>query len=278
MPASETEYDLSNDQIAAFERDGAVHLPAVLDDALVTRLGDAADSLLSEESSGNSETHYFARINLWQTYPDFREACMNPPVPSIAAKLLHTGKVNLLYDQLFVKQEGSGARTPWHNDLPYWPLTGTQILTVWLALDPITPDNGALEIIRGSHKWGRRYRPFDSDDDGQVTKLFHADGVEFDELPDFEDERPRHHIMRWDMQPGDAIVFHALSVHGATGQARPDMRRRGFAIRFTGDDVCYRTGPVWNQRLVSERLAHGAPLDSTQFPVVYRSSGYTALH
>lgn len=266
-------YPLGDDRIAAFERDGAVHLPAVLDDTLTARLRDAADGLLSEESGGKGKTSYFDRVNLWEKYPGFRDACMNSPVPRIAAELLHAGKVNLLYDQLFVMDAGSGVRTPWHNDLPYWPLTGADVLTVWLALDPIIHENGALEFIRGSHKWGHRYRPFDTDDGGHVTNSFHADGVDFDELPDFEDERDRHHIMRWDMRPGDAVVFHALTVHGAAGHFRPDMPRRGFAIRFTGDDIRYRTGPVWNQYLVSECLAHGAALDSAQFPVVYRSPG-----
>jgi ectoine hydroxylase-related dioxygenase (phytanoyl-CoA dioxygenase family) len=273
MPTTKSGYPLGDDVIAAFERDGAVHLPAVLDHTLTTRLGAAADRILSAESNRQGRDHYFKRLNLWRTHPGFRDACMNSPVPAIAAKLLGAGKVNLLYDQLFVKDEGSGVRTPWHNDLPYWPLTGTQVLTVWLALDPIVRDNGALEFIRGSHRWNRRYRPFYTDDDGHPAHSFHADGDEFDELPRFEDERDRHDIVWWDMEPGDAIAFHGLTVHGAAGHCRPGMRRRGLAIRLTGDDVRYRAGAVWNQDLVSENLAHGAPLDSPQFPLVHGTPG-----
>ena len=51
-------------------------------------------------------------------------------------------------DQVFAKAPGEGSRTGWHNDLPYWPLKGWQVLTVWVSLDPITRENGALEFIR----------------------------------------------------------------------------------------------------------------------------------
>ena len=68
-------------------------------------------------------------------------------------------KVNLFYDQLFAMRPGSDTPTPWHNDLPYWPLTGRQAMTVWLALDRIVEENGALEFIRGSHLWDLQYEP-----------------------------------------------------------------------------------------------------------------------
>src|SRR5437773_2588191 len=29
-----------------------------------------------------------------------------------------------------------------HHDMPYWPLTGWQICTIWLALDPVTKESG----------------------------------------------------------------------------------------------------------------------------------------
>jgi hypothetical protein len=47
------------------------------------------------------------------------------------------------------------------------------------------------------------------------------------------------------------------------------MPRRAYAVRFAGEQVRYRAGPVWNLDLVNEDLRDGDPLDSAQFPVVY---------
>ncbi len=263
-------YPLSDRQLAVFEENGVVRLPSVLSGDLVARASEAADRILAQEAAGPGEGDYFKRLGLWRKHEAFRAICLDSCVPEIGARLLRSGKVNLLYDQLFVKEPGSGIPTPWHNDLPYWPLTGTQVLTVWLAFDPIGPDNGGLEFFGASHKWRRRYRPFYTTDDGRVSHFFHADeNDDFDDLPDFETERRRHEILSWDMEPGDAVVFHALTVHGAPGNRRPDMPRRGYAVRLTGAEVRYREGPAWNVDLMNAALHDGDPLDSEAFPVVY---------
>ena len=73
---------------------------------------------------------------------------------------MRSATVNLLYDQLFVKEPGSSERTPWHQDLPYWPVEGDQILSIWVPFDAATPDNGVVTYVKGSHLWGQKYRPW----------------------------------------------------------------------------------------------------------------------
>jgi chlorinating enzyme len=52
----------------------------------------------------------------------------------------------------FAKPAGGGHATPWHQDGEYWPIRPLATCTVWIALDPATPENGCLEVIPGSHK------------------------------------------------------------------------------------------------------------------------------
>ena len=268
---------VSAHQRADFERDGAVHLPGVLAPGPLARLAAETDRILDEETGPPGGDDNFKRLGYWRANATFRAVLTASPVPGIAAQLLRATKLNLLYDQLFIKEAGSRTPTAWHNDLPYWPLTGTQALTVWLAFDRIVEANGALEFLRASHLWGRRYRPFYSADDGWVSHFFHADANDdFDDLPDFTATRGERDIVSWDLAPGDAIAFHALTVHGAPGNRRPDMGRRAYAVRFADEDVRYRAGPVWNLDLVNESLRDGDPLDSEQFPVVYRGAGTSA--
>lgn len=258
--------------VKRFETEGAILVKSVIPQELLARLSSAADKFLSAEKGMMGEPNYFKRLGLHARDEAFHEVCFKSAVPALAAQLLRSDRVNLLYDQLFVKEGGNPAPTPWHNDLPYWPLLGTGVLTVWVGLDRITLENGGLEFISGSHAWKQWYRPFYSDNDGRVTKHFYA-GDDTDkiyaEMPDFTREREKHKIIAFDMDPGDALVFHSLTMHGAPGNNRKDMKRRGYAIRMTGDDVRYRSGPVWNQDLVSKTLKTGERLDGPQFPVVW---------
>ena len=52
---------------------------------------------------------------------------------------------------LFCKAEKTGNETPWHQDGEYWPIKPLESLTVWLAIDEVTNENGPLQYIPGSH-------------------------------------------------------------------------------------------------------------------------------
>ncbi|XP_072520007.1 L-threonyl-[L-threonyl-carrier protein] 4-chlorinase [Salminus brasiliensis] len=42
----------------------------------------------------------------------------------------------------------------WHQDMKYWGLDGGPVVSVWLALDDSLEDNGALQVIPGTHHSG----------------------------------------------------------------------------------------------------------------------------
>ena len=53
--------------------------------------------------------------------------------------------------------------------------------------------------------------------------------------------RDKYEIISFDMNPGDILAFHALVVHGSSGNFSKDRRRRGYAVRYTGKEVFYCT-------------------------------------
>ncbi|MEM7425121.1 MAG: phytanoyl-CoA dioxygenase family protein [Pseudomonadota bacterium] len=266
-------HELKEDLVAEFEANGVVKLPSVLSGKILDDAVTAAEEMLAAEAQLVEQNQYFKRLGLWRRIPAFSTVAIENGLAGRAAALLRSEKINILYDQLFVKEPGNRAPTPWHNDLPYWPLTGAQVVTLWIAFDEIGLENGGLEFFAGSHKWQRHYRPFDTTDDGRVARLFYAGEEDtYDELLDFEAERGRHTMLSWDLKPGDAVAFHALTVHGAPGNPLLDRPRRGYAIRYAGDDIRYRQGSAWNKDLMSDELGHGDPLDSDRFPVVYSLS------
>ena len=148
---------------------------------------------------------------------------------------------------------------------PIGPSTGTRCFQFWVALDPTTAATGALEFVRGSHRWGRLYQP---EVFGRTAMDNYERNPDYEVVPDIELERPAYDIFSFDLEPGDVYAFHGLVLHGAGGNCSESVRRRGYTARYTGDDVTYSTRPGTNKGLRNSLLAEGDPLDSAQYPVV----------
>ena len=268
--ASQVPYPVKEAQIDAFERDGVILLPSLIDDEGVERAREAGERAPALETvEGLEGAEYFMRMRVWEKDDVLKHLCTASSIPAIAAQLARSDKMNLLYDQLFAIEPGSGDRTIWHHDLPWWPFRGRQFVTIWLALDRIVKENGGLEFIRGSHRWDERFQP-GSSIDGQTYEPYDS-GVDdgFVPTPDFDAERDQHEFLSFDLEPGDALAFHALTVHGSHVNSTTDMRRRAYSMRFAGSDVRYYAGPVFNVYIQNPSLKTGDVLDSEQYPVVF---------
>lgn len=258
--------------VEAYERDGVTVLRQVVTADWHARLEAAIERDMREpgpyfhgyESDGGGRFH--GNLRLWERDPVFREFCLHSLLPDVAQQCLRARKVNLLYDQLFVKEPGTSNPTRWHNDQPYWPIRGWQVLSIWVALDVTTMQSGALEFVRGSHRWNRWFQP---EAFGKTaTASEYEANPDYEPMPDIDAARDRYDIVSWDLEPGDAYVFHGLTVHGAGGNHLCDRRRRGYTIRYTGDDVVYDQRAGTNANLRNASLRDGDALDSTQYPVV----------
>ena len=259
--------------VAAYEADGAAVMRGVVDASWRDRLSAAIERDI--ECPGpffhgyvpdGGEGRFHGNVRMFETDPDFRAFCLDSHMPRLAQAFFRSERVNLLYDQLFVKEPSTANRTRWHNDQPYWPISGRQVLSFWIALDPTTVESGALEFIRGSHRWDRWFQPErfgDTKGHGEYER-----NPNYEPMPDVEGTRADYDIVTWELEPGDVYVFQGLTVHGAGGNTKEDVRRRGYAVRYTGDDVYYDTRPGPNENLKSTGHVHGARLDSPRFPLV----------
>lgn len=269
--AGQYPYSLNQTQFEAFRNDGVVHLPRVIDDEWVIRGREACKHVAAVETVADRRAdEYFMKLRVWENHEVFRHFCFDPAITGIAAQLTGSEKLNLLYDQMFNIAPGSGDRTAFHNDLPFWPIQGKQVASIWLAFDRVTRENGALEFIRGSHLWDRQYQAFtDADGEGGQRELFQATSEDGHVAPpDWDAERDKHDLLQFDLEPGDALAFQPLVVHASHPNVSADMQRRAYAMRFTGETVRYYDGPRWNVYVMNPALKSGDLLDSEQYPVV----------
>ncbi|HEX4740508.1 MAG TPA: phytanoyl-CoA dioxygenase family protein [Caulobacteraceae bacterium] len=261
---------------AALERDGAAVARGVVSPDWIELMRAAIDAEMAGASLtaaeyGREGGRFYGDFFLWRRNPSFRAFAFYSPLPELAAQMMGSRTVNLLYDQLFVKEPGSVERTPWHQDQPYWPVDGDQIVSVWVPFDPATPDNGVVTYVQGSHLWGATYRP-------QAFDTRNADAFAaspYQPMPDIEAEPSKYALLSWSLEPGDVLIHKGLTIHGAAGNRTADRRRRALAVRYTGDDARYNTRPGTFMQMASVRanvpapnLQDGAPVGGPLFPRV----------
>ena len=153
--------------------------------------------------------------------------------------------------------------TPWHHDIAYYPLNGTQIANCWTALDHI-PVETALRFVKGSSHTKQIYRATHFDPQAEYPNLIR----ERPEVPDFEALAAggECEIVSCDLEPGDTVVFNCRTLHTAPGN-HLDTRRGAFSTNWTGDDVTYsnieqETDPYHR----GENLRDGGPMECETFP------------
>ena len=61
-------------------------------------------------------------------------------------------------------------------------------------------------------------------------------------MPDIAANIDDYDVLVWDMQPGDILLHHSLTIHWAPGNLS-EGRRRGLALRYTGDNARYDARP-----------------------------------
>ncbi|MBL4665855.1 MAG: phytanoyl-CoA dioxygenase family protein [Sneathiella sp.] len=233
---------ITAEEIKSYEEDGAAVLRNVVPMAWINVMREAIERVLDNPGTASVEYtpegnkgRYLGDFFAWMRDHDFEAFVKQSPMPELAATVMKSNVVNFFYDQLLVKEPNTAEPTPWHQDLPYWPVRGNDILSIWIPFDPATVETGVVVYIKGSHKWGKMYAPATFGNNTDYADIYAEAG--FDPLPDIEAERDKHEILSWEMDPGDVIIHHPLTLHYAAGNASPTGRRRGLALRYLGDDA-----------------------------------------
>jgi ectoine hydroxylase-related dioxygenase (phytanoyl-CoA dioxygenase family) len=260
--------DVPDEVVEAFERDGCVCLRGVFSDEWLEPMRRSAEQALGAPgptakvyTASTEPGRFSSELGLWMRDDAFRRYAFESPGAEIAARVLRSRKINFFFDHLLVKEPGTYARTPWHQDQPYWNVAGWQLCSIWMPLDPVE-QHVSMELVRGSHRWGAEFQPYNFVDGQPYAGRHHTP------VPDIEAERGRYDIVSYALEPGDCIVFHARTLHAAPGNSSPE-RRRVVATRWAGDDVTYlvRQGKV-GYPLSDPGLETGDPMDCAMFPRV----------
>ena len=255
--------DLTPQQIEDFQRDGVICVRQLYSPKWVERIRDILDTIMASPSAvlgPRGDSSFRQDLYAWLTNDDLRDFALFAPSAHIVQQAFGSQRVNFYSDQIFVKDKLSPLPTPWHHDFTFWPMAGDQIASLWTSVDPVDASSSALEFVAGSHRWPQRFRAIALDGSDLTT------GTQMDELPDIDSDRSKFEILSWALEPGDALLFHGLTVHGARGNQSATSKRRAIATRWCGDDVVYQ--PCTVPELYRHDLKAGDPFSSAIFPQV----------
>ena len=209
----------------------------------------------------NGNGRFFVDYSNWDRIAEYKNFIFNSNAAHIGATLMNSQNVQLFHEHVLVKEASTDVPTPWHQDAPYYCVTGTKTVSLWVPLDTIERDT-TLEFVSGSHLWGKHFRPqrFDG------SALNEDDGLE--EIPDINQHRDEYEILGWAVEPGDAIAFDYRTIHGAAGNHQPHRQRRAFSLRLVGDGARFvrRDGLVSSPPFPNLTLKSGDPLTGDTFP------------
>ncbi|MBM3546481.1 MAG: phytanoyl-CoA dioxygenase [Alphaproteobacteria bacterium] len=263
---------VSQRKIDDFRRDGAVCVRGLFSPDEIERCragiakNMAAPSHRAIVASQPDDPGYFIEdFCNWQRIDEYRELIFRSHAAETAGALMGSSTVRLYHDHLLVKEPNTRQKTPWHQDQPYYNLDGRQNCSMWAPMDPVGRAS-TLEFVAGTHNgpW-LMPRTFMTSE----AKWFPEGSLA--DLPDIEADRGVFDIIGWELEPGDAVFFHMLTLHAAGGVG--SGRRRVLSVRFLGDDIRHaprrwKTSPDFPG--LADELPAGAPFDHPSFPILWR--------
>ena len=135
------------------------------------------------------------------------------------------GPVAFFHAKLMQKRPYAGGRWEWHQDYGYWYDDGflrPDMASCYIALEEATLENGCLEVVPGSHRYGRI-------DHGTVGEQVGADRSRVEAIVE------RQGTVACELAAGDALVFHANLLH-MSGPNRSADSRMGLITSFSRKD------------------------------------------
>ena len=241
---------LTEAEVAAYARDGQLTPQHRLSPPLLARLARCIETLIAENPDVRPEQLVGAHIRRSADtgvhgVDELLDCACHPDILDAVEQVIGPDLI-LWGSQVFSKPAGDGLAIPWHQDGQYWPVRPLRTVTVWIAIDPVTVENGCMRVIPGTHQDGLMEHT-SSDDEGLALNQGLA-GVDESQARDVE------------LEPGQFSLHDAMLVHGSNANTS-GKRRCGYAIRYMP------ATSLFDRSIAPTRIARNQVIDFSQRPI-----------
>jgi phytanoyl-CoA hydroxylase len=209
-------------EITTYRRDGFVVIPDLLTPSELQELRDAVAEAVASmgkskitgnkewlEGDGFYDRVFLQRLNLWKISPVVRRFMLGTEIGTVASDLAGCD-LRIWHDQTLQKAPWANP-TAWHLDVPYWSFHSKDALSIWIALDDTTVQNGSMYYLPGSH----RLVTYEN------TGIGPDIGALFDVYPQLRAIEP----VAAEMKAGSCGFHNGLCAHAAGPNMTPRWRR-----------------------------------------------------
>jgi len=146
----------------------------------------------------------------------FRRLWYHTKILDIVADILGPN-IQLFHDQALFKPARQGGAVFWHQDNAYWKCRPASLVSCWITLDDAYRENGAMQVIPGSH----------------LKPVWHEPSESTNALLDLEKsgaiEREKAVVV--DVPAGGCMFHHCQTLHYTQPNETPHQRR-AFIMHF----------------------------------------------
>lgn len=214
---------LGPDAAASYHRDGFVQGGALVTASAADDLLAQIDHIVQEPAHPAHHSVFDMGLdgqplqhlkNIWLFEPAFAAVLAQPSLAQALYQLTGRRRFRLWQDGFFRKPAEIGSAHGWHQDLVYLPVeTGAVGIATWLALtDVSSPNDGAMGLVRGSHRWGDASGLLDTLPEPQLGRPLEVPG------------RGHLDIEYATMKRGEVHFHHGLVWHGSVANVGAGTR------------------------------------------------------
>ncbi len=235
---------LTAGQVNDYQTQGYLKLGRLLDDATVELLRREYDREFELARSGASsfrnlaiddtddvaakneaEEQMLQIMQMCERNLHYRRLLYHEPILDCVEDLIGPN-IQLFHDQALYKPAHHGGPVFWHQDNAYWQCVPATLVSCWLTLDEVSVDNGAMQVIPGSH----------------LQALEHEKSTSTSALLDNAERVDSSRAVAIELPAGGAMLHHCQTFH-YTAPNNTARQRRAFAIHFmTPGTKSRRTG------------------------------------
>lgn len=220
-----------------------------------------SETKIGEDDGINKDSDYYGKVfdqmlNIWQTNDKVKQIMLDENLGKMVAGLAGWEGTRIWHDQALIKRPWANP-TSWHLDTPFWSFSDRRALSVWVALDDATLENGCLYFIPGSFH--------------QTTFENPGIGKNMDAIFTFYPKLIREKSVAVPMKAGSCSFHNGLTVHGA-GANMTNGFRRAMTCAYMPDGATFNgIKNILSDEQVAKLKVGDLLNDNGQNPLIYHS-------
>jgi len=212
---------LSKKDIQSFNEDGFLSGIQLFNDNEIQGIGDYFDTLLENALDSGDDSYSISTAHL--KHKNVYNLLLNDRIVKIVSDLLGENIIGW-GSHFFCKLPGDRKKISWHQDASYWPFSKTNTVSCWLAIDDTKIENGCVEFIPGSHRFGLvNYEMSKKEENNILNQTVH-------EIEKYGDPIPI------ELNAGQISIHSDLLLHSSKPNTSK-RRRCGLSLQYCTPDI-----------------------------------------